>query len=84
MVDADAGAAEEDQVVGAGFFPIGQNLPPAQAPTFGFNYAIRTNGDAAALAASVRNTIASLDRELAVADVTLPSHPVPLDEPHDL
>jgi predicted permease len=60
---------QEDEYVGAVYFPVLQAMPPAQAQGFGLNYAIRTSGDPAALAGALRQTIASLDRELALFDV---------------
>ncbi len=51
------------------YFPVLQAMPPAQAQGFGLNYAIRTAGDPAALGGALRQTIASLDRELALFDV---------------
>ena len=44
-------------------------MPPAQAQGLGINYAIRTAGDPAALGGALRQTIAALDRELALFDV---------------
>ncbi len=60
---------QEDEYVGAVYFPVLQAMPPAQAQGFGLNYAIRTSGDPAALGGALRQTIASLDRELALFDV---------------
>jgi predicted permease len=60
---------QEDEFVGAVFFPVMQSLPPPQAQGFGLNYAIKTAGDPAALGGAVRQTIATLDRELALFDV---------------
>jgi predicted permease len=60
---------QEDEYVGAVYFPVRQAMPPAQAQGFGLNYAIRTSGDPAALGGALRQTIASLDRELALYDV---------------
>ena len=59
---------QEDEFVGAVYFPVLQAMPPPQAG-FGLNYAIRTAGDPAALTSALRQTIASLDRELALYDV---------------
>ena len=59
---------QEDEFVGAVYFPVLQAMPPPQAG-LGLNYAIRTAGDPAALTGAVRQTIASLDRELALYDV---------------
>jgi predicted permease len=59
---------QEDEFVGAVYFPVLQTMPPPQAG-FGLNYAIRTAGDPAALTSALRQTIASLDRELALYDV---------------
>jgi putative ABC transport system permease protein len=59
---------QEDEFVGAVYFPVLQAMPPPQAG-FGLNYAIRTAGDPAALTSAFRQTIASLDRELALYDV---------------
>ena len=59
---------QEDEYVGAVYFPVLQAMPPAQAG-LGLNYAIRTSGDPAALSGAFRQTIASLDRELAPFDV---------------
>ena len=58
---------QEDEFVGAVYFPVLQAMPPPQAG-FGLNYAIRTAGDPAALTSALRQTIASLDRELALYD----------------
>ena len=60
---------QEDEFVGAVYFPILQTMPPAQAQGLGLNYAIKTAGDPAALGGALRQTIASLDRELALFDV---------------
>jgi predicted permease len=60
---------QEDEYVGAVYFPVLQAMPPAQAQGFGLNYAIRTAGDPAALGSALRQTIAGLDRELALYDV---------------
>ena len=60
---------QEDDFVGAVYFPILQNMPPPQAQGLGLNYAIKTAGDPAALGGALRQTIASLDRELALFDV---------------
>jgi predicted permease len=60
---------QQDESVGAVYFPTLQNMPPAQAQGLGLNYAIRTSGDPAALGGALRQTIASLDRELALFDV---------------
>jgi predicted permease len=60
---------QEDEFVGAVFYPVMQSLPPPQAQAFGLNYAIKTTGDPAALTSAVRQTIATLDRELALYDV---------------
>ena len=59
---------QEDEFVGAVYFPVLQAMPPPQGG-LGLNYAIRTAGDPAALTGAVRQTIASLDRELALYDV---------------
>ena len=59
---------QEDEFVGAVYFPVLQALPPPQAG-FGLNYAVRTAGDPAAVTSALRQTIASLDRELALYDV---------------
>ena len=60
---------QQDEFVGAVYFPVLQTMPPAQAQGLGLNYAIRTSGDPAALGGALRQTIASLDRELALFDV---------------
>ena len=59
---------QEDEFVGAVYFPVLQAMPPPQGG-LGLNYAIRTAGDPAAVTGAVRQTIASLDRELALYDV---------------
>ena len=59
---------QEDEFVGAVYFPVLQAMPSPQGG-FGLNYAIRTAGDPAALTSALRQTIASLDRELALYDV---------------
>jgi predicted permease len=60
---------QEDEFVGAVYFPVLQAMPPAQAQGFGLNYAVRTSSDPAALGGALRQTMASLDRELALFDV---------------
>ena len=60
---------QQDEFVGAVYFPVLQTMPPAQAQGLGLNYAIKTAGDPAALGGALRQTIASLDRELALFDV---------------
>jgi putative ABC transport system permease protein len=60
---------QENDSVGAVYFPVLQSMPSAQAQGLGLNYAIKTAGDPAALGAAFRQTIASLDRELALFDV---------------
>jgi ABC-type antimicrobial peptide transport system permease subunit len=60
---------QEDEFVGAVYFPVLQNMPPPAAQGFGLNYAIRTSADLAPAAAALRQTIAALDRELALFDV---------------
>jgi ABC-type antimicrobial peptide transport system permease subunit len=60
---------DEDESVGACFFPAAQNMPPPQAPAIAFHYAIKTAANPAALAGSVRQAIAEIDRELALYDV---------------
>jgi predicted permease len=60
---------QNDEFVGAVYFPVLQNMPPPQAQGFGINYAIKTTGDPVALGSAVRQTIAGLDRELALFDV---------------
>ena len=59
---------QEDEFVGAVYFPVLQAMPPPQGG-LGLNYAIRTAGDPAAVTSALRQTIASLDRELALYDV---------------
>ena len=59
---------QEDEFVGAVYFPVLQAMPPPQA-ALGLNYAIRTAGDPAAVTSALRQTIGSLDRELALYDV---------------
>jgi len=60
---------QEDEFVGAVYFPVLQTMPPAQAAGLGLNYAIKTASDPGALGGALRQTIASLDRELALFDV---------------
>jgi predicted permease len=60
---------QEDQSVGAYYFPVRQNMPPPQAQGIAFHYAIETAGDPAALGAAVRRSITEIDRELALFDV---------------
>lgn len=60
---------QEDQFVGAVYFPAAQYMPPVQQPAVGYSYAIRTAADPAALGGAVRAAIQSIDRELAVFDV---------------
>jgi predicted permease len=60
---------QEEESVGACFFPVAQNMPPPQAPAIAFHYAIKTAGNPAALAAAVRQAVADVDRELALYDV---------------
>ena len=60
---------QEDDLVGAVYFPVLQTMPPAQAQGLGLNYAIKTAGDPAALGGALRQIVASLDRELALFDV---------------
>ena len=60
---------QQDEFVGAVYFPVLQTMPPAQAQGLGLSYAIKTAGDPAALGGALRQTIASLDRELALFDV---------------
>ncbi len=60
---------QEDQFVGAVYFPAAQYMPPVQVPAVGYNYAIRTTGDPGSLGGAVRAAIQSIDRELAVFDV---------------
>jgi putative ABC transport system permease protein len=60
---------QEDEYVGAVYFPVLQAMPSSQAQGLGLNYAIKTSGDPAALGGAFRQTIASLDRELALFDV---------------
>ena len=60
---------QEDESVGAVYFPVLQAMPSPQAQGLGLNYAIKTSGDPAALGGAFRQTIASLDRELALFDV---------------
>ena len=59
----------EDEFVGAVYFPVLQTMPPAQAQGLALNYAIKTAGDRPRSAAPLRQTVASLDRELALFDV---------------
>ena len=59
---------QEDEFVGAVYFPVLQAMPPPQGALV-LNYAIRTAGDPAAVTSALRQTIASLDRELALYDV---------------
>ena len=54
---------EGKQSVGAYFYPLAQNVAR------GLTYAIRTSGDPASMANSVRGVFAQLDRELPVYDV---------------
>jgi len=60
---------QEDQFVGACYFPVLQDMPPPQAQAIAFHYAIRTAGEPAGLGAAVRQTIVDIDRELALFDV---------------
>jgi len=60
---------QQDEFVGAVYFPVLQTMPPAQAAGLGLNYAIKTASDPGALGGALRQTIASLDRELALFDV---------------
>jgi predicted permease len=59
---------QEDEFVGAVFFPVMQMMPGPQGG-LGLNYAIRTAGDPAALTSAFRRTLTDLDRELALFDV---------------
>ena len=71
---------QEDQFVGACFFPIAQLLPPPQAPGVFFNYAIKAAGRPGqgapampgtleTMSAPIRSVFSSLDRELPVFDM---------------
>jgi predicted permease len=60
---------QADQAVGACYFPFAQNMPPPQGQGILYNFAIKTNGDASALAAPVRAAIGTVDREVAAFDV---------------
>ncbi len=60
---------QADQAVGACYFPFAQNMPPPQAQGILYNFAIKTNGDASALAGPVRAAIGTVDREVAAFDV---------------
>jgi ABC-type antimicrobial peptide transport system permease subunit len=60
---------QNEQFVGASYFPVAQSMPPPVAQGMAFNYAIRTAGDPAALGGSVRQAIVGIDRELALFDV---------------
>jgi predicted permease len=55
--------AEGSRSVGAYFFPMNQN------PDSTITFALKTNGDPAALTSSVRRTLSELDRELPLFDV---------------
>jgi ABC-type antimicrobial peptide transport system permease subunit len=59
----------DDQAVGACFFPIAQNMPPARSPAIAFTYAIKSAGDPAALGGAVRAAFGAIDRESALYDV---------------
>ena len=55
--------AEDEHTIGTYFYPMDQN------PDRGVTFALKTNGDPAALASSVRRALSELDRELPVFDV---------------
>jgi predicted lysophospholipase L1 biosynthesis ABC-type transport system permease subunit len=60
---------QEDEVVGACYFPVAQNMPPQQAQGILLNFAVKTAGDPAALAGPLRAAIAEVDRGAAPFDV---------------
>jgi predicted permease len=60
---------QSDELVGACYFPVAQNMPPLQAQGILFNLTIRTSTDPESLAGPVRAAIASVDREVAPFDV---------------
>jgi len=59
---------QDEQLAGACYFPVAQNMPPFAAPAMAFNYAIRTTRDPGALGGPIVAAIRDVDRELAVFD----------------
>ena len=47
---------QQDEFVGAVYYPVLQTMPPAQAQGLGLNYAIKTAGEPAALGGALRQT----------------------------